>query len=53
MNLTQQNIHLIMTSLSVMDKWLLSRLNSTVKEVDDNLAAYRIPETARALTGAL
>ena len=36
-------------NLSVMDKWLLSRLNSTVKAVDENLAAYRIPETARAL----
>ena len=35
--------------LSVMDKWLLSRLNSTVKAADENLAAYRIPETARAL----
>ena len=35
--------------LSVMDKWLLSKLNSTVKAVDENLAAYRIPETARAL----
>ena len=35
--------------LSLMDKWLLSRLNSTVKAVDENLAAYRIPETARAL----
>lgn len=35
--------------LSVMDKWLLSRLNSTVKAVDDNLANYRIPEAARAL----
>ena len=35
--------------LSVMDKWRLSRLNSTVKAVDENLAAYRIPETARAL----
>ncbi len=35
--------------LSVMDKWLLSRLSSTVKAVDENLAAYRIPETARAL----
>ena len=35
--------------LSFMDKWLLSRLNSTVKAVDENLAAYRIPETARAL----
>ena len=35
--------------LPVMDKWLLSRLNSTVKAVDENLAAYKIPETARAL----
>ncbi len=35
--------------LSVMDKWLLSKLNSTVKAVDDHLAAYRIPEAARAL----
>ena len=32
-----------------MDKWLLSRLNSTVKAVDDHLANYRIPEAARAL----
>ena len=36
--------------ISVMDKWLLSKLNSTVKEVDDNLMNYRIPETAKALT---
>ena len=36
-------------SLTVMDKWLLSRLNSTVKAVDENLANYRIPEAARAL----
>ena len=35
--------------LAVMDKWLLSRLNTTVKNVDNNLANYRIPETARAL----
>lgn len=35
--------------LAVMDKWLLSRLNTVVKAVDDNLAAYRIPEAARAL----
>ena len=35
--------------LSVMDKWLLSRLNSTVKEVDSDLENYRIPEAARAL----
>ena len=35
--------------LSVMDKWLLSKLNTVVKTVDENLAAYKIPETARAL----
>ena len=36
-------------ALTVMDKWLLSRLNSMVKAVDDNLGNYRIPEAARAL----
>ncbi|MBQ5599115.1 MAG: isoleucine--tRNA ligase, partial [Lachnospiraceae bacterium] len=35
--------------LSVMDKWLLSKLNSTIKEVDYDLENYRIPEAARAL----
>ncbi|MDD6182603.1 MAG: DUF5915 domain-containing protein, partial [Lachnospiraceae bacterium] len=35
--------------LSVMDKWLLSKLNTLVKTVDDNLGNYRIPEAARAL----
>ncbi len=35
--------------LSVMDKWLLSKLNSMVKAVDNNLENYRIPEAARAL----
>ena len=35
--------------LSVMDKWILSRLNSAVKDVDDNLANYRIPEAAKGL----
>ena len=35
--------------LSVMDKWILSKMNSMVKAVDDNLANYRIPEAARAL----
>ena len=35
--------------LSVMDKWLLSKLNSTVKAVDDHLENYRIPEAAKAL----
>ena len=35
--------------LSVMDKWLLSKLNSMVKGVDENLENYRIPEAARYL----
>ena len=35
--------------LSVMDKWLLSKLNTMVKAVDDNLENYRIPEAARVL----
>ena len=35
--------------LSVMDKWLLSKLNSMVKSVDDNLGNYRIPEATKAL----
>ena len=35
--------------LPVMDKWLLSKMNTMIKTVDDNLANYRIPETARAL----
>ena len=35
--------------LSVMDKWLLSKLNSTIKEVDSHLENYRLPEAAKAL----
>ena len=35
--------------LPVMDKWLLSKLNTVVGEVDSNLENYRIPEAARAL----
>ena len=35
--------------LSVMDKWLLSRLNTTIREVDNDLNAYKIPEAAKAL----
>ncbi len=38
-------------SLTQMDKWVLSKLNSVVAEVDDDLANYRIPEAARALQG--
>ncbi len=36
-------------SLSIMDKWLLSKLNTVVGEVDRDLDNYRIPEAARAL----
>ena len=35
--------------LPVMDKWLLSKLNTMVKDVDTNLDNYRIPEAGRAL----
>ncbi|WP_101696443.1 isoleucine--tRNA ligase [Clostridium minihomine] len=35
--------------LTLLDKWLLSRLNSMVRDVDDHLAHYRIPEAARVL----
>ena len=35
--------------LSVMDKWLLSKLNTLVKTVDEYLGNYKITETARAL----
>ena len=35
--------------LSVMDKWLLSKLNTMVAQVDGHLGNYRIPEAARAL----
>ena len=35
--------------LPVMDKWALSKLNTCIKEVDENLDKYRIPEAARAL----
>ncbi|MCR4655114.1 MAG: isoleucine--tRNA ligase [Lachnospiraceae bacterium] len=35
--------------LTVMDKWILSKLNSVIKEVDEDLESYKIPEAARAL----
>ncbi len=35
--------------LPVMDKWLLSRLNTLIREVDEDLDQYRIPEAAREL----
>lgn len=37
------------SELAVMDKWLLSKLNTVVKAVDESLDNYRIPEAARAL----
>jgi len=35
--------------LTLMDKWILSKLNTLVKDVDDHLTNYRIPESARAI----
>ncbi len=35
--------------LAVIDKWILSRLNSTIKEVDADMTAYKIPESGKAL----
>ena len=35
--------------LTVMDKWLLSKMNSMITEVDNNLDQYRIPEAGKAL----
>ncbi|MBQ8747778.1 MAG: isoleucine--tRNA ligase [Clostridia bacterium] len=37
-------------ALTVMDRYILSRLNTAVGETDDNLANYRIPEAAKALS---
>lgn len=39
------------STLPVMDKWLLSRLNTLVKTVDENLSNYKVTETAKALQG--
>ena len=48
-NFNPMNYTLDYDKLPVMDKWLLSKMNSMVKAVDDNLGNYRIPEAARAL----
>jgi len=37
------------SSMTVMDRWILSKLNSMVQAVDENLGNYRIPEAGRAL----
>lgn len=36
-------------SLGVMDKWLLSKMNSMIRDTDANLAAYKLPEAAAVL----
>ena len=36
-------------SLTAMDKWMLSKLNTLIKNVDSALANYQIPEAARFL----
>ena len=38
-----------MKTLTVMDKWILSRLNTMVKDVDDDLSNYRVTEAAKSL----
>ncbi len=48
-NFDPNNYKLDYDKLSVMDKWLLSKLNSMVGEVDANLNDYKIPEAAKAL----
>ena len=35
--------------LSLMDKWILSKLNTLVKDVDEKLARYNITDSARAI----
>ncbi|MCL2058860.1 MAG: isoleucine--tRNA ligase [Oscillospiraceae bacterium] len=41
---------LIAQDLDIMDRWILSRLNSLIKTVDEDLTAYRITEPTRAIT---
>ncbi len=48
-NFDATKYHLEYDKLTVMDKWLLSKLNTVVQEVDTNLENYKIPEAARAL----
>ena len=46
---TPWRIALDKVQLSLMDKWILSKLNSLVAKVDADLTAYRIPEPAGAI----
>ena len=36
--------------LSLMDRWVLSRMNTLIKEVDDDLTNYRITESTRKIS---
>ncbi len=44
-----QNYKLEVDKLSIMDKWILSKLNTIIKFVDENMNAYKITECARAM----
>ena len=48
-NFDAKKYNLEYDKLAVMDRWILSRLNSTIRVVDENLGSYKIPEAARAL----
>ncbi len=48
-NFNPANYRIEDAKLTVMDKWLLSRMNSTVKAVDNHLENYKIPEACKAL----
>ncbi len=36
-------------NLSIMDRWILSKLNHMVQDMDSDMANYRLPEAARGL----
>ena len=48
-NFDPSNYKLEYDKLDVLDKWVLSRLNSTIKGVDKNLSEYKIPESGRLM----
>lgn len=48
-NFNAKDYKLEPSKLPVMDKWILSKLNSLIKEVDNNMTNYRIPESGKAL----
>ena len=49
MNLENKNQEYDLTNLSIADKWILTKLNQTIKEVNDNLENYRIGEVTTVL----